>query len=177
MELKCNNCNSFVWKTPGEIRQSKSGRVFCSRSCAAKYNNKLYPKRELENNCALCCKPIRSANKYCNICYRQKYFLSDKTLEEASAGRKDNNRYTGVRKNAKVVYTQRYGKNLCCKICGYDKHVEICHIKSISSFTPQTLISVINDVENLICLCPNHHWEFDNGLLGLAGFEPATPKL
>lgn len=33
------------------------------------------------------------------------------------------------------------------------------------SFSMDSLISEINSLENLIYLCPNCHWEFDNELL------------
>ena len=52
-----------------------------------------------------------------------------------------------------------------CVICGYDKHIEIAHIKSVSEFSDDALVSEINDINNLVALCPNHHWEFDNGIL------------
>lgn len=52
-----------------------------------------------------------------------------------------------------------------CHICGYDKHVEVAHIKAVSEFSDDTLISEINSIDNLIGLCPNHHWEYDNGIL------------
>lgn len=48
---------------------------------------------------------------------------------------------------------------------GYDKHIEIAHIKAVSDFSDDSLISEINDKNNLVALCPNHHWEFDNGFL------------
>lgn len=35
----CSNCNKEVIKKPSEIKQSKSGNHFCSKSCAAIYNN------------------------------------------------------------------------------------------------------------------------------------------
>lgn len=35
----CTNCGKAVYKTPSEFRRSKSGRVFCSKSCAVTYNN------------------------------------------------------------------------------------------------------------------------------------------
>jgi len=55
-----------------------------------------------------------------------------------------------------------------CAICGYTNHYEICHIKSVSSFPPDALIvKEINNINNLIALCPNHHWEFDNDILKL----------
>ena len=52
---------------------------------------------------------------------------------------------------------------------GYDKHYEVCHIKAVSDFSEDTPITVINHIDNLVALCPNHHWEFDNGLLDIAG--------
>ena len=54
-----------------------------------------------------------------------------------------------------------------CAICGYDRHFHVCHIKAINSFSGDTPVTVINDLKNLIALCPNHHWELDIGLLTL----------
>ncbi|NDG25698.1 MAG: HNH endonuclease [Proteobacteria bacterium] len=48
------------------------------------------------------------------------------------------------------------------KLCIYDKHFEVAHIKPISEFSKDTLITIVNDPSNLIPLCPNCHWEFDN---------------
>lgn len=49
-----------------------------------------------------------------------------------------------------------------CARCGYDKHVEICHIKPVSEFSDDVPIGVINHTENLLLLCPNCHWEMDH---------------
>ena len=54
------------------------------------------------------------------------------------------------------------GKPLVCKLCNYEKHVEICHRKSVSDFSDETTVSEINHIDNLVALCPNHHWELDN---------------
>jgi len=48
-----------------------------------------------------------------------------------------------------------------CK-CGYNTHVEVCHIKPINSFSDDTLMGVVNSKDNLVYLCPNCHWELDN---------------
>ena len=64
-----------------------------------------------------------------------------------------------VMKKANIVYA--------CKICGYNKYVEVCHIKAIAEFEPLALIREVNSLSNLAYLCPNHHWELDNGLLKL----------
>jgi len=39
VNLQCVSCNKIINKTPSLIKQSKSGNYFCSRSCAATYNN------------------------------------------------------------------------------------------------------------------------------------------
>ena len=73
---------------------------------------------------------------------------------------------SAITKNANEVYF-KINENPKCAICGYDKHVEVAHIKSVSSFTDESLISEINSIDNLIGLCPNHHWEYDKGILDL----------
>lgn len=73
---------------------------------------------------------------------------------------------SSIRKDAQSRYRSLH-PNPCCVICGYKYHTEIAHIKSVSSFDNNVLVSEINSIENLIELCPNHHWEFDNGLLVL----------
>ena len=52
-----------------------------------------------------------------------------------------------------------------CDVCGYDKHVELCHIIPVSSFPDDALLGEFNSDDNNRVLCRNHHWEFDNGLL------------
>lgn len=54
-----------------------------------------------------------------------------------------------------------------CAICGYNKHVDVAHIRRVSSFSDESFIGEINNMDNLIALCPTHHWEFDNNLLEL----------
>ena len=49
-----------------------------------------------------------------------------------------------------------------CAKCGYDKHVELAHIKPISKFGDESKLSDVNSENNVIQLCPNCHWEFDN---------------
>ena len=36
----CGICNKKVWRTPGDFRHSKSGKIFCSKSCSAVWRNK-----------------------------------------------------------------------------------------------------------------------------------------
>lgn len=71
-----------------------------------------------------------------------------------------------IRRNSQEKYLKS-GRPLKCKVCGYDKHVEIAHIKAVSEFSDETHIGEINSIDNLVALCPNHHWEYDNGILKL----------
>jgi len=162
--MKCSNCGSLVKRMPSEIRKSKSGNSFCSKSCAAVFNNKKYPKRHRTRRCGVCNELVRSDSKYCSGCYRRKHYLEDKTLAEATANRKDNNRYTSIRQVSRKTYLKS-DRPKCCAECGYSNHIEVCHIRDIPDFPPTALVREINDLSNLIALCPNHHWEFDNGLL------------
>lgn len=71
---------------------------------------------------------------------------------------------SAIVKDARKVF-ESSGKESKCVICGYDKHIEIAHLKSVSDFKDKALISEINAPSNLVALCPNHHWELDNGIL------------
>jgi hypothetical protein len=70
------------------------------------------------------------------------------------------NRYNKIRHQARVVAFSHYPEKKCK--CGYDKHVEVCHIKAIKDFDLHDPLSDINAVSNLELLCPNCHWEKDN---------------
>lgn len=74
-----------------------------------------------------------------------------------------------IQKNARSVY-QKSDKPNHCVICGYDKTYEVAHIKAVSDFDDNTLVSDINNIDNLIALCPNHHWEFDHGQLDISKY-------
>jgi len=90
-----------------------------------------------------------------------------KDLEHLGLNQQGSNRYARVREHAKRVLRWLNNRKRECVSCGYDKHIEICHIKSISSFDKNVTLNEINDPSNLVLLCPNCHWEFDNGLLDI----------
>lgn len=76
---------------------------------------------------------------------------------------------TEIRKQAMKSF-EKSDKQKKCIVCGYDKHIEIAHIKAVSEFSKDCLVSEINKSDNLVALCPNHHWEYDNGLLDLTPY-------
>ena len=92
---------------------------------------------------------------------------SKKTKKEMFDTRKNwQSARSGIRK---IAYQRFFNENKDCKciVCGYSKHVEVAHIKAVSEFDDNATVDEINNINNLIGLCPNHHWEFDNGLLNI----------
>ena len=139
---------------------------YCSRSCAAQSTNRLFPKRTRKvHYCKVCGTQVSPRRKYCDACHPQRVDWDEVSLHDLQGKRKYqiNSR---IRELARTKYLVS-DRPQCCAICGYDQHFEVCHIRPISSFSPTATIGEINSLENLIALCPNCHWEFDNGLLSL----------
>ena len=160
----CNNCGIGFDKLLSEIRKSKNH--FCSRSCAVTFNNHITPKRTHFNKCAKCGGITNKPRaRYCDICrpIESKLPRNEKTIEEMMSNLQ-RSKYSYIRKHAREQTKDR--KQICIK-CGYDKHVEACHIKGVGEFPKETKIKEVNDPKNLVLLCPNCHWEFDKGLFTL----------
>lgn len=93
--------------------------------------------------------------------------ILSKTKEELLNDRKNYQSYrSSIRKLAERAYKSS-GKPYCCAKCDYSNHVEVAHIKAVSDFDDSVTIAEINSIDNLIALCPNHHWEYDHGILKL----------
>lgn len=137
---------------------------FCSRSCSATNTNRSSPKRKPEHRCVDCGKPINAKRARCRehyLIWKRNQEVQDITLSEAIYQKHHrSSAYSLVRTRARAA-AKKLGFDKCEK-CGYDKHVEIAHVKGISTFEGHTLLSVINSPDNLMALCPNCHWEFDN---------------
>ena len=111
---------------------------------------------------------------YLSIDMTRRIKTMQKTLGEAIKNHTHNigtNRFNCIRRSARYEFRHL----TVCEGCGYDKHVEMCHIKPLTSFSLDTLVSVINDRSNIKVLCPNCHWEFDNHhkLVTHEGIEPS----
>lgn len=167
MIVQCTHCQTPFTKSNSEVKRSP--QHFCSRSCAAKHNNTKYPKRRRTKCCKSCDKKILSNYTYCSDCINQGKHLpihehiSCRTLK-TYLSRKGSYRLGGIRGHARRV-AKKWPKK--CFVCGYVTKVHVCHRRPIPSFPPDTLISEINAPENLILLCPNHHTEFDMGVLSI----------
>lgn len=165
--MNCVNCNN-------ETKNPK----FCSRSCSASFTNRSKPKRKAtEKFCLRCEKSLGfipytvSGSGICDDCKITKPRNVDWDLEtKASLRGMGNSNYGGRFPYIRVLSRKNYinsGKDMKCKICEYDLHVDVCHIKDVQDFPDDALIREINHIDNLVALCKNHHWEFDNGYLSL----------
>jgi hypothetical protein len=94
----------------------------------------------------------------------RRFNLNDKTLAELRAMYSISQYHAKIRGDSRASYKST-GRPNSCLICGYTKHVDICHVKDIKDFDPNTELSEVNHPNNLVALCKNHHWEFDNDLL------------
>lgn len=154
-DKKISECN-FCRKS---YTSDRKARKYCSSSCAASANNSIVPKRTFEGVCCDCGLKISSSLVRCENC---------RNVSDISYGE-----FVLKYKNPRSLISdraRRKAKNLkdSCAYCGYDKHVDVCHIKEVSSFADSAMVdSEINNIENLIKLCKNHHWELDKGLLSI----------
>ncbi len=162
---KCIHCDK-------ETKNKK----FCSRRCSTTYNNLHKLIGKAKNGITLkecktegCCNSAVRWRRYCVKCeeLREPIYARNPTRIELSEKYcKDNHRssaFSYIRYHAREVVAKDLPK--VCSKCGYDKHVELAHIKSIAAFNNNDRIEDINHRDNLMFLCPNCHWEFDNGLL------------
>lgn len=113
-------------------------KIFCTHSCAATFNNQRKVKKVKEEKP----KRIRGTTRL--------------TREKGTIH--SNNIRTLAREAVKHMVK-------VCAVCGYDTHVQVCHIKPVKDFPNNATVAEINIMSNLVLLCPNHHWELDNGKL------------
>ena len=166
VEKTCSNCG----KTLVVIASAISDHNFCNQSCAAVFNNVAHPKREKTNTCS-CGTKIFSDHKYCPECIADGKHLnggrrfSSRTIKQvAKRSKKAASKYAQIRQDARAVMKKAKIDDKCAA-CGYQLSTQVCHIRPISDFEEDTLVSEVNRVENLVYLCRNHHWELDHGYL------------
>ncbi len=184
--INCKHCGKETYKPLKQIRKFEN--LFCSRKCASLFQWKDHTK--IINKCSKCNKNIhiRNISGICQDCLFNinKEKLGNMTLQEFQNQNSVKNKHPSwINSNVRnLCRSWNFNlSNLPCQNCGYDKHVEFAYIKAISEFSLDTKINIINDSKNILMLCPNCHWEFDNKFLSLEqiksrkvaqpeGFEP-----
>ena len=161
----CENCG-MVTNNP----------KFCSRSCAAANANRVRAVEKPDSYKKWYCRDcgahaprverVRPWAKYCPACLDKRQFRlpEDWTLGEVRSRYSHlhlSSIHSLLRARARSTM-RRLERNHECEGCGWTIHVEIAHIKPMSSFPDDARISEVNAIDNLRALCPNCHWEFDN---------------
>lgn len=146
--MSCSNCGS-------ETRNPK----FCSRSCAASFNNKRAPKRLRSKRCT-CGALLLSRQRWCGPKCRPPKLADGRLCDIQRAAQYQVNAYVRMLARAACAAGP-------CESCGYSRHTEVCHVRAIKDFPATALVSEVNAPENLRRLCPNCHWELDNPAPGI----------
>lgn len=178
----CKHCGQVIQLKegvrPGLTRRQK----FCSRSCAAKFNNTKFPKQRpqlISAPCERCGETVEFKKKrgggymyrrFCASCVvpamleaRGRTAIENKTKGQIRSECKNYTDFNSrITTHARRIF-RLSGKPYKCEKCGYSLHAEVCHVVDIKDFPDETLIERINCIENLVSLCRNCHWEFDHG--------------
>lgn len=174
MIVTCKQCGKNFDKTPDQVRLSPNH--FCTRSCAASFNNKGRARNPpVERHCKACGSSFyntaRLSTVYCPSCKtslpdRQDLTLQDVLNRLSVKGKHPSWKWAIVRNFARTWNSELLSRP--CANCLYSKHVELAHRRAVSSFPLTTTLREVNAPTNVIQLCRNCHWEFDNGLLVLS---------
>ena len=174
--VSCHNC-----------KKDTSNPRFCSRRCSAIVSNKKSPKRSIKKLCEMpgCVSLVMTSKK--NYCaehvnhYKEKlqknreiqkfWTMGDVRNQCVAQGHHASSLHAVVRRLGRD-WNGHLKQNCERRGCGYGLHVELCHIKPLMSFHDDALLKEVNCPTNILILCPNHHWEFDNNLLSFNDFDP-----
>jgi hypothetical protein len=139
--VKCGSCDVVM------SLQMASDKMFCSRRCAGKGFMRARPDLHVvAPKNSMVRDPTLTKGRLFDPC---------RTWQAARSL---------IQKQARRILRES-GKQKSCLVCGYSKHVDACHIRDVSSFSDDSLISEINHIDNIVPLCKNHHWEYDHDLM------------
>jgi hypothetical protein len=144
----CVMCNAIIHVRDNERVCQTRRRKFCCYSCSARYSN----THRIRSHKPKIAKPPKQRPPAHFGVTKGDLFNRRKNYQSARST---------IRDHANDIYCKSH-TTLACERCGYDKHIEVAHRRSVSSFPSTAFIAEINDPSNLIGLCPNCHWEFDN---------------
>ncbi len=152
----CLFCNKIIEVSNNLKCSQVRKKKFCNKSCATKLNNSIYPKRikvvripKIKIPKTKKEKPIKIKkiltkeekleNKFNYLLNITKKELFDKSANWQAAR-------SGIQHHARQLYDIS-NKPKCCLKCNYDKHYEVCHKKSVSSFEGNASIKF--DINNI----------------------------
>lgn len=163
---RCLTCQGLIHVGKEKVSETRR-RKFCNKSCAGIFNNK---HRKKAYHCA-CGSRIQRTSIACRRCTnfgREPMVLKTITKSDLFDKRKNWQSARGsIQSHARQVY-MRSGLPKKCRVCGYSNHFQVAHLRPVSDFPAGSRIQEhINAIHNLVALCPNHHWEFDHGIISV----------
>jgi hypothetical protein len=169
----CKQCGKIIGIPDNGIVQDIKVKKFCNRSCAASFNNTGNRKHgEAPKLCQCGNNKVKGSNK-CKKCRTeiQTNESEQKTLFEISnkKAKYSASKYNGVRDKARAKLI-KLGVKKRCKFCSTDEFIdvlEVAHIKGVREFSEDTKLKEVNNISNLMYVCPSHHRMFDKGLIKL----------
>lgn len=153
---KCANCEVVL--------EGRGQKKFCTRSCAASFNNRISPKRMKEGSCDKCGVSVSSRRKYCEKCLPE--------IVRSRASKED------VRSYQRAYYKRRYEKRkklafeilgAACTQCDREADLEIDHLDpKKKKFTLTTAYSLplnlfVDELRKCQVLCSKCHKEKTSG--------------
>jgi YHS domain-containing protein len=159
VKFNCFHCGKQNQKQKRNAK-SHGGPHFCNTTCA-----NLCRQKGRTRACTKCQSPMLRAKRgkrLCDACKeadRSKLILL--TKGEYFRTRTWQAARNGICKHARrVFYASKQPRK--CSICSYAGACDVAHKVAVSDFSDTALISEINALTNLVCLCKQHHWDFDH---------------
>lgn len=111
---------------------------------------------------------------YCPECKNNFVSCKNRTLGEYKQKLSVKNKHPSWMFSHIRIFNRNWNKHLTklpCQKCGYTLHIELAHIRPISDFPDSATLAEINQESNILALCPNHHWEFDNSFIKICDLK------
>ena len=186
----CQNCGEIIKVNENQPLYETKRKKFCNLSCAASFNNKGKVKNPSGNNglvpvlkekdekilkqsdiakiCPICGNSKNYRAKICKDCYHSQIDIGNNTLGFYIADKKYlTSKCQEIRRHARKIIEKSPRDKVCayCKDIQFNEILEVHHIKGILEFSQDTLLKDINNEDNLIWLCPNHHAMLEKNLI------------
>lgn len=173
-ERICEFCSKPFKRKP----HSKNDQLrFCSAKCVSFWQAELRRVTKICNRCQT--NPTTNKHGYCQDCKksgydRRKFDWDVTTLNDLKTSYNLHQYHAKLRGMARSEF-MRHNSKPKCAVCAYELHIDVCHIIAIKDFPLTATISQVNHKNNLVALCRNHHWEFDNGYINLPEITSSAP--
>lgn len=124
------------------------------------------------NQCPICGKKKTIVSELCRDCRnkQKREKIRHRTLGSFIDGHKYlTTKCSDIRRDARRTIEESDKEKVCayCHNHDFDQILEVHHLKGILKFDKSVTIGEINNIDNLVWLCPNHHQMLELGLITL----------